>query len=121
MAPAITTEHLNIVNAILAAYLPAGAEVWVYGSRAKGSRVWRGSDLDLMVRAPERLSPELCEVLAEEFSESLLPYMVDLHDWHRADADFLAHIQPDMLPLSIVTGTDSIDANHVKAGQAVPT
>ncbi len=104
-ALAIAPEHRAIVYVILQRLLPPDAEIRVYGSRATGRHVWRGSDLDPMVRAKERLSLDLCEVLAEAFSESLLPYMVDLHDWHRTSADVLALVAPDMAKLPMTADT----------------
>jgi len=88
------------VQAALSLHLPAGTEVLVYGSRARGTRIWRGSDLDLMIKSDAAPSYDVMEALAEELSESLLPYMVDLHDWHRTSPEFLARITPDFCPLA---------------------
>lgn len=62
---------------ILAAHLLPGAEVWVFGSRATG-RARRFSDLDL---AGRRLTLDETAALAEAFSESDLPFLVDIADW----------------------------------------
>lgn len=95
----LNPEHLGILQDILSRHLPPEAEVFVYGSRATGERIWRGSDLDLMIKAGGKLPFSVLGELAEEFSESLLPFMVDLHDWHRTGEDFLARITPDFVRL----------------------
>ena len=101
MTLAVEPDHLAIVQAILARHLPNQTRVWVYGSRARGERIWRGSDLDLLIDAGAPLPHTAMAAMAEEFSESFIPYMVDLHDWHRTDRSFLDRIEPDMqmLPL----------------------
>ena len=78
-------EHRRLVLDVLRANLPRGTEVWVFGSRATG-RARRYSDLDLAIDAGRLLIlDELAEV-TEAFSDSDLPYKVDLVDWHNIDA-----------------------------------
>ncbi len=66
---------------ILHANLPLNAKAWVFGSRATG-RASRYSDLDLAIDAGRRLTLDKTARLAEAFSDSDLPYRVDLVDWH---------------------------------------
>ncbi len=91
---------MAILRDILLKHLPPGARVWAYGSRARGTGVRRGSDLDLMIDAGAPLGFGAIAVMAEAFSESFVPFIVDLHDWHRADSDFLARIAPDLVPIA---------------------
>ena len=78
--------HLREVRAILAAHLP-GVEVWAYGSRVRGT-AQRFSDLDLAVLADGELAPEVMDALRDAFSESMLPMLVDVHDWHDMSESF---------------------------------
>lgn len=96
---AIEPKHLDIIAPLLARHLPPRTQVFAYGSRATGKGIWRGSDLDLMVRADQALPLGVLGDLGEDLSESLLPFMVDLHDWHRTTPDFLARIAPDLVAL----------------------
>ena len=77
----LPAEHRRLVLDVLRANLPS---VWVFGSRATG-RARRYSDLDLAIDAGPLLTlDELAEV-TEAFSDSDLPYKVDLVDWHNID------------------------------------
>jgi type I restriction enzyme S subunit len=85
-ALAITPAELTIVRAILARFVP-GCEVWAFGSRAKGNPK-QYSDLDLAIVGDQPLSLATTAELAEAFSESDLPYRVDLVDWATTSASF---------------------------------
>lgn len=56
----------------------------MFGSRATG-RARRYSDLDLAIDAGRRLTLDEIAGLTEAFSDSDLPYKVDLIDWHDID------------------------------------
>jgi predicted nucleotidyltransferase len=77
-------DRLMVLH-ILDAHLPHGTQIWVFGSRATG-RARRYSDLDLTIDAGRRLSLDELAELTEAFSDSDLPYKVDLIDWHNIDA-----------------------------------
>jgi hypothetical protein len=81
-------HYLDMVQAILHQHL-AQAEVWAYGSRANGD-CHDTSDLNLVARNPAALAepcPELADV-AEAFSQSNLPIMVQIVDWARIPPEF---------------------------------
>jgi type I restriction enzyme S subunit len=80
----LPVDHRRLVLDILHAHLPQGAKVWVFGSRATG-RARRYSDLDLAIDAGRRLMLDEIARLNEAFSDSDLPYRVDLVDWHDID------------------------------------
>ena len=80
----VTPDHKRLVLEILRANLPPSAKVWVFGSRANG-RARRYSDLDLAIDAGRRLTFDEMARLSEAFSDSDLPYRVDLIDWHNID------------------------------------
>jgi hypothetical protein len=67
-------DHRRLVLKILAAHLPQGGTAWVFGSRATG-------------RA-RPLSLDEVAGLVEAFTESDLPYKVDVVDWHGIDERF---------------------------------
>lgn len=106
---AVEPEDLAIVQLLLARHLPPGTRVWAYGSRAKGRGVWRGSDLDLMIDAGFPLEFSLLGMLSEDLSESLVPFVVDLHDWHDTSPAFLERIRPDMVALTLPSGLSVSD------------
>ena len=89
----------DTVAAILRTDLPANAQVWVFGSRAK-DRARRGSDLDLLVEAGRPLTTSESAELNYAFEESDLPWRVDVVDWRPIQADFRARINKDRFPFT---------------------
>lgn len=75
----ITNEELAIVKRILQTHIP-NLEVWAFGSRVKGNAK-PYSDLDLAVITREPLSLQTHADLVDAFSESDLPWKVDIVDW----------------------------------------
>ncbi len=96
---AIEPEDLAIVQDILAAHTPPGTRVFVYGSRANGRPYRRGSDLDLSIDAGRKLAGLVVAEMKDAFTDSMLPYAVDVHDRHAADPAFLARIEADLVAL----------------------
>jgi predicted nucleotidyltransferase len=101
--PALTAAERRIVREVLAAHLPAGATVWVFGSRASG-RARRHSDLDLAIDAGRRLSLDETAILAEAFCESDLPFRVDLVDWQAIGDGFRRRIAAERLDAATAIG-----------------
>jgi len=97
---AVSPDQLAIIRAILARYLPENAQVWAYGSRARSVRVHRGSDLDLAIDAGSPLSLSIEGMMDEEFSESLLPFEVDIVDVHYMSPAFRFSVQKDFRPIA---------------------
>ena len=83
-----------MVLSILAAHLPHGSVAWVFGSRATG-RARPLSDLDLAADAGRRLTLDEIAELVEAFTESDLPYKVDVVDWHGIDAQLRETIKAE--------------------------
>jgi type I restriction enzyme S subunit len=94
---AIDLEQLRLVRGILARYVP-GRAVWAFGSRAKG-KAKPYSDLDLAIITDEPLPLSTRALLAEAFSESDLPWRVDLVDWATTGEAFRAIIERDKVAL----------------------
>ncbi len=89
----IRPDHWEIVRSILQKYVPQYA-VWAFGSRAK----WTAkeySDLDLAIITDKPLSLDICASLSDDFSESDLPYKVDVVDWATTTESFRKIIERD--------------------------
>jgi len=75
----VRPEHWQIVCRILRRHVP-GCEVWAFGSRAmRTAKPY--SDLDLAVIGDRPLPLSVRAALAEAFSQSDLPWKVDIVDW----------------------------------------
>jgi type I restriction enzyme S subunit len=87
----VAPEHLAAVREILARHVRE-RDVWVFGSRVTG-KAWEFSDLDLAVIGDQPLSLAIRGELAEDFSESDLPFRVDVVDWATASPSFRSLIE----------------------------
>lgn len=108
----IRPDHWVIVRDILQRHVPQYA-VWAFGSRAK----WTAkeySDLDLAIITDSPLPLATSAALAEDFSESDLPWKVDIVDWAETSETFRKIIERDRVvvqcvwaevPLSELTAT----------------
>lgn len=92
-------DHLQLVHNILKQHL-IDEQVWVFGSRAIG-RATRTSDLDLCIKGKAVLPFGLLGELLDDFSESNLPYKVDVVDWHSISDSFKKIVERDKEPLSL--------------------
>jgi predicted nucleotidyltransferase len=82
----IADKALQLVQAILRKHLPA-CEVRAFGSRVNGnSKPY--SDLDLVVIGPQKIDLKTMFQTEEAFAESVLPFRVDLMDWHTISENF---------------------------------
>ena len=75
----IHPDHWKIVQHILQKHVP-DLEVWAFGSRAKGSAK-EFSDLDLAIITDEPLPIDTSAALNKSFSDSDLPWKVEVADW----------------------------------------
>jgi type I restriction enzyme S subunit len=90
-----------IVTAVLRAHVP-DREVWAFGSRARrAAKPW--SDLDLAVLGSAPLGLAQAAALADAFSESDLPWKVDLVDWATTSEAFRRVIEQDKVVLQTAT------------------
>jgi uncharacterized protein len=96
-------DHRRLVLNILSADLPPGTSAWVFGSRATG-RARRYSDLDLAIDAGRPLTLDEIARLNEAFSDSDLPYRVDLVDWCNLDARWRQAIAAERVALAALSG-----------------
>ncbi len=89
----VRPDHLKIVLDILQKHIPKN-EVWAFGSRAK----WTAkeySDLDLCIISSAPLSFSLLGALADDFTDSNLPYKVDVVDWATVSESFREILKQD--------------------------
>ena len=86
----VRPNEWRIIMQLLRNLLP-DCEVWAFGSRVRG-RTKPYSDLDLAIVSDPPLSIDRLAELAEAFSESDLPWKVDLIDWARTSPEFQARI-----------------------------
>lgn len=91
-----------IVRDILLRQVP-NREIWAFGSRARGTPK-PYSDLDLVVLGTEPLSLATTAALSEAFSESDLPWKVDVVDWMLTDPAFRRIIERDRVVIQLARG-----------------
>lgn len=86
----IQPTHFEMVTSILAEYV-GEYEVRAFGSRVKQTAT-TFSDLDLVIMTDEPLSLRLLTQLDNAFSDSDLPWKVDIVDWATTSEEFRAII-----------------------------
>jgi len=89
----IRPEQWRIVRAILQEHVPQFA-VWAFGSRVRGTAK-PYSDLDLAIITDHSLPLATRASLAEAYSESDLPWKVDVVDWATTGESFRKIIEQD--------------------------
>ena len=82
----VRPDHLKIVQDILSTHVP-DRQVWAFGSRVTG-KARETSDLDLAIMGDSPLEFESLAALRDAFSESRIPYKVDVVDWATISATF---------------------------------
>lgn len=87
----ISQEEWHIVQSILKQHIPQRT-VWAFGSRVNG-HAKPYSDLDLVILGDEPLLLAEHADLLDDFSQSDLPFKVDLVDWCLVSDEFRAIIE----------------------------
>ena len=95
MIPGINEKEQKIIESILTKYRDKYS-FFYYGSRAKGD-FSKPSDLDLLVKGKDEMPIETFAQLRREFDESWLPFVTDLHDFHRMTERFYQLIEPTLV------------------------
>ena len=111
----IRADHLEIVQDILCTHLPAGFEVWVFGSRANWTTK-DSSDLDLAVEGVASLDHGVMVGLEIAFEESNLPYTVDVVDLNAVSPGF-KRIVEDQRVLLPSMATSHLPDKKIVAGR----
>lgn len=92
-------EYLQEIIDILQKHVPE-CEIRVFGSRVNHT-AQPYSDLDLALVGPQKIHWQRLEALKYAFSESNLPIMVDIIDWHALSGDFQKLIKENYEVLAI--------------------
>jgi type I restriction enzyme S subunit len=98
-------DHWTIVQEILQKNVPQ-YEVWAFGSRT----TWKAkkfSDLDLAIITDKPLSLDISASLRSDFSESDLPWKVDIVDWATTSESFRKIIEREKVVIQAGTGGDA--------------
>ena len=95
----ISPAQWAIIRGILQNHVPQYA-VWAFGSRATGNAK-KFSDLDLAVITDNPMSLSISADLAEAFSESDLPFKVDVVDWATTSAVFRGIIERNKIVVQV--------------------
>lgn len=82
----LSNTHLQTIKAILLKHVP-NYEIWAFGSRTTG-KAKLYSDLDLVIISTTPLPSLTMALLKEAFSESALPFKVDILDWSQLTTEF---------------------------------
>jgi predicted nucleotidyltransferase len=94
----VRADHLQIIKAILDHHIPE-YEVFAFGSRATG-KARNTSDLDLCIRGENPLGLGKLSDLKDAFSESNIPYKVDVVEWVKLPESFQKSIQENHILLT---------------------
>ena len=86
----VSEKERKIIDDIIASLAP-DCDVLIFGSRYYG-KAWEYSDLDLAFVGEEKLGLQRQFQLEEAFSESDLPYRVDVLDYNTISPEFRAII-----------------------------
>jgi len=90
----LSAQELQQVKQILRTHVPT-LTVWAFGSRVHGRHLKPFSDLDLVLITTTKLPWDNYTALKEAFSESDLPFRIDIIDWSTTSAHFRAIIQQE--------------------------
>ena len=93
----LTIEQYDYIHRIFSTFLPQ-VQVLVFGSRARGN-FKKYSDLDLALDSKSPINPRDLSIIRENFSQSRLPFKIDLVELTRLDSDFKTEISKDLKPL----------------------
>ncbi len=91
----VQPDHLAMVREVLRRHVP-DREVRAFGSRVTGTAK-ATSDLDLAIVGDGPLGFATLAAMRDDFSESNLPYGVDIIDWSTVDESFRRIIERDQV------------------------
>jgi len=82
----LTKAECDVVKTIFHKHIPS-MPFYLFGSRVKGTAK-PYSDLDVVIIPESPLPLSLLALIEEDFSESDLPFKVDVIDWQRISTEF---------------------------------
>ncbi len=93
----LNRNYLKMITSVISEVIPDG-EIFLFGSFARGcERSY--SDLDIAVRASSQIPFEKMLILHHLFSESDLPYVVDIVDLRSVSDGFHLSIEKDLVKI----------------------
>lgn len=93
----LNQEYLETIVKIIRQYIP-DQRVCLFGSRTK-EIAKPFSDIDLVIMSENKISLSKMSELRDAFSESDLPYRVDVLDWSTTNQEFKQAVQKDMIEI----------------------
>lgn len=104
-------QYLALLQQLLQAHVP-DAEVWAYGSRVTGG-AHETSDLDIVLRNPADLSTSNDHFadLVEALQDSMMPIVVEVHDWAHLPKVFYQEIEQAYVVIQEATALSDKDDN----------
>lgn len=93
----LSEQNKALIKEILLEQLP-NAKIYAFGSRVTGKST-KYSDLDIAVDATDKIDLTTLSTLHEAFSQTNLPFKVDIVDWHRISDEFKAHVRENHIIL----------------------
>lgn len=94
---ALSSDQVDIVRSIISEFAPE-AHIFIFGSRADGSAK-PYSDLDIALKQQHPIDKKAINRIIIAFSDSDLPFRVDVLDWHTLTPEFKRIIEADLSPL----------------------
>ena len=95
--PDLDPKYLAIVDDVLHSHVP-DLEVWAFGSRVTGNAK-KTSDLDIAIISDEPIDLVLLSNIRDAFSESNLPFKVDVVDFVSVSPGFQRLIEKEKIIL----------------------
>jgi predicted nucleotidyltransferase len=95
----LTPEQISTVRLITAEYLAPSTEIYAFGSRTNG-KARQYSDLDLLIKSDNAIPYQTLTELENAFSESDLPFMIDIIDWQQISEEFRTAISKELVKLN---------------------
>jgi uncharacterized protein len=93
-------DHRGELRRVLARSLPAGVNVYAFGSRVHRRNLKPYSDLDLCLLGDQPVSAAVLAKLDADLEDSQLPFKVDIVDWAALSSEFRYAIAGDLTPLA---------------------
>lgn len=95
MIKGVTEQEESIIKNILKDY---PYSFFYYGSRVKGDYT-KSSDLDILLKADEKLPTTMLNELEIKFNKSKIPYIVNISEYICINEKFYKLIEPDLVPV----------------------
>lgn len=93
----VDIHHLKIIKEILKKHKLLDC-TYVYGSRSRGDHKTH-SDLDLIIRGDVLVEESTIAKMLIDFSDSDLPFTVDIIQWGKISKDFQNKISKDLVKI----------------------